>query len=298
MLNKEQISQLSRELKLPPNRFIGGGPIDIRCPFECLHTRQDVRATCRLWFDTHPHLYCFHEHCRERISETNLYLRLQILGTTEFPDDAIDVTSAWPPGDYHYARRIAKQFPKLLSKFMPKKWPLVPIKKTAPDFLHALGIFKRGDLIWIGNERDTGRPIHASHFHTLARWRKNPPPAHWSFTCGSAFLPGTFSRSRANVKAPRTLILESDTLPLKETAAMARWVEDEFSLPLLAFVHSGGSSLHCYFTHPGADWVATYRPALHEAGFDQSAVGLAQPMRLANQIRSDNQSVQHLLWIK
>jgi hypothetical protein len=220
------------------------------------------------------------------------------LGTTEYPEDAARHEVPQPPGDYQYARRIGRELPRLLERYMPDSWPPEPVELPAAQFLTRLGVFKRSDLIWIGNERDSGRSMYASHFRTLRNWLKTPPPRFWSFTCGAAFLPGTFSRSQGCVKATRLLILESDAIDARSTAALARWLEDEFSLPLLAMVHSGNESLHCYFPFPGSDWVATYRPALVEVGFDPRCLRAAQPMRLANQVRAGNSHVQQLFWLK
>jgi hypothetical protein len=241
-------------------------------------------------------LHCFHAHCYEQLQELNTYLRLIITGTTDFP---VDMPGPKISGDYVYARTIVGKLPNILKKFRPSSWPPNPIEMAAPEFLKRLGVFKRVDHIWIGNERDSGQPRFSTHFRTLEEWTKAPPPRGWSFTCGAAFIPGSFSRSNANIKALRTLILESDALGNADTYAVARWVENNFSLPLLAVVHSGNKSLHCYFIHPGAEWVGLYRPTLVEAGFCAASLrSLAQPMRLANQIRANNQTVQHLLWLR
>jgi hypothetical protein len=200
--------------------------------------------------------------------------------------------------DYAYARTVAKELPKILAKFRPASWPPTPIEMAAPEFLKRLDVFKRVDHIWIGNERDSGQPKYATHFRTLAEWQKAPPRRDWAFTCGAAFIPGSFSRSNANVKALRALILESDALGGADTYAVARWIEENFSLPLLAMVYSGNKSLHCYFNHPGAEWLGLYRPTLVEAGFCAASLrSPAQPMRLANQVRNNN-AIQYLLWMK
>jgi hypothetical protein len=235
-------------------------------------------------------------HRYERLQESNTYLRLRITGTTDFPESS---RSIGPIGDYAYARTVAKKLPKILAKFRPASWPPNPIEMPAAQFLRHLGVFKKVDHIWIGNERASGQPRFSTHFRTLEEWTKAPPPRCWSFTCGAAFIPGSFSRSAANVKALRAMILESDALGGTDTYAVARWVESNFNLPLLAIVYSGNKSLHCYFRHPGAEWVGLYRPALVEAGFCAASLrSLVQPMRLANQLRANNQAIQHLLWTK
>src|SRR6516225_10496327 len=99
MLDSEQIERLFHELNIPAQRIAEGSPIDIRCPFEKLHTLRDERPSCRLWFDSYPHLHCFHVHCHEAIYQKNLYLRLLLTGTTEFPEDAPAIR-AGPPADY------------------------------------------------------------------------------------------------------------------------------------------------------------------------------------------------------
>jgi hypothetical protein len=301
MLNTEQICLLFDELKLPRERITEGSPIDIVCPCEKLHSLQDGRRTCRLFFQSHPHLHCFHDHCLEAIRDKNTWLRLLILGSSDFPEDAVfgsNGEQAGPPGDYQYARKVTRALPKLIKKFSPESWNPSPIPMSAPEFLARLDVFKRNDRIWIGDIQDSGRPLHEAHFRTLAQWKTSPPHPSWSYTTGAAFLPGAFSRSVANVYKLRALILESDSHPQLESVALARWVEDEFSLPLLAIVYSGKKSLHCYFPHPGRDWLYRYKPALVAAGFDQRAMGLAQPIRLANQVRIDTGKTQSLLWLR
>jgi hypothetical protein len=296
-LSKEQIDKLFLELKLPLSLAARGSPVDIPCPYRGLHSPgRDSRPSCRLWFETHPHLHCFHAHCYEQLQELNTHLRLLITGTTDFP---LDAPGAKVTADYAYARTIAKKLPKILAKFRPREWPPNPIEMDVPTFLQRLGVFRKVDHIWIGNERDSGQPKFSAHFRTLEEWSKAPPPRIWPFICGAAFIPGSFSRSAANIKALRTFILESDALSGADTYAVARWVEENFTLPLLAMVHSGNKSLHCYFEHPGAEWVGLYRPALVEAGFCAASLrSLVQPMRLANQVRANNQAIQHLLFLK
>ena len=170
---------------------------------------------------------------------------------------------------------------------------------SAPAFLRKLRVFKKDDLIWIGLERSSGQPMHVTHFRTLAQWKAFPPPAQWSFTTGATFIPNCFRRSKSTVAAARALILESDTLSPAETFALARWIEEEFTLPFLAAVTSGDKSLHCYFPHPGQEWLDIYRPTLVAIGFCTGSLrNPSQPMRLANQVRAENAAVQHLLWIR
>jgi hypothetical protein len=297
-LTLDQIAQLFDELKIPRALAAKGSPIDIVCPNESLHTRHDGRASCRLWFDNCPHLYCFHAHCYEANQELNLWLRLHVLGTSEFPDDFLpEEGEPKVPADYLYAKAVAGQFPKLLRQFRKTNPTLQPIAVGPVNFLRRLRVFKSDDLIWIGRENSSGRSMHATHFRTLEQWESLPPSQDWSFTTGAAFLPGTFRRAKANVKAVRALILESDSLSMEDTFAIARWVEDEFSLPLLAAVSSGNKSLHCYFRYPGQDWVDCYGPALISVGFDRRTFSPVQPVRLARQRRADNGAVQLLLWI-
>jgi hypothetical protein len=301
MLTHEQIERLFDELKIPRHRISEGSPIDIHCPFESLHSpTQDGRPSCRLWYDEYPHCYCLHTHCSEALQEQNTWLRLLILGTTEFPTTILAKAKESSSGcaDFAYARQVARNLPKLIDRFRPPTWPLESIAMDVPAFLRRLGVFKPNDLIWIGMEKSSGRPMHVVHFRTLKQWVASPPPLAWSFTTGATFLPGTFCRSRANVAALRALILESDSLSLPETYAMARWVEDEFSLPLLAVVSSGNKSLHNYYKHPGQPWLDRYWPALVAAGFDKRTLLPNQPVRLANQTRADNGATQSLLMIR
>ena len=75
-LDVKQIEQIFEELSIPRSRIKEGSPIDIICPYEKLHSKHDGRRICRLWFEEYPHLYCFHDHCLEAITELNTWLRL------------------------------------------------------------------------------------------------------------------------------------------------------------------------------------------------------------------------------
>jgi hypothetical protein len=302
MLSDEQIQQLFDELNIPRSRISEGSPIDIHCPFESLHTSHDGRSSCRLWYDEYPHLHCLHVHCSEALQEQNTWLRLLILGTTEFPTASTNIQAkvgnSAGSADFAYAHEVTRNLPKLIDQFRPSTWPLESIEMGVPTFLRRLNVFKPDDLIWIGTEKSSGRPMHAAHFRTLKQWTASPPPLTWSFTTGAAFLPSCFCRSRANVAALRGMILESDSLSPPETFAMARWVEDEFSLTLLAVVSSGNKSLHNYYRHPGQPWLDRYWPALVAAGFDKRTLSPSQPIRLANQVRADNGATQSLLMVR
>lgn len=302
-LTLEQIAQLFDELKLPRALAAKGSPIDIVCPNESLHTRREGRATCRLWSDVCPHLFCFHAHCCEANQELNTWLRLKVLGTTEFPEDfegsLPETNRRLAPGDYVYAKTVARKFPRLLKQFLKTNPPLEPIPIQAVDFLRRLDVFKPNDAVWIGRKTDSGRPACKINFRTLKEWGESPPLPSWAYTVGGAFPPGCFTRRQAFVKRGRMLVLESDWLSIPETLAMARWVADEFSVPLLAAVDSGGKSLHCYFRYPadGQLWVDWWRPALIEAGFDPATFYPHQPVRLVGQLR-ENGTVQQLLWAR
>jgi hypothetical protein len=178
MLSPEQVRQLFQELKIPAARIQEGSPIDIVCPFIELHQLQleDRRHGCRLYFDRYPHLDCFHSHCWEELDALNVYLRLKITGTTEKPSTSADGAPAGPPPDYSYAHRIGRSRPKILARYQPKSWTPAPIPMPAPEFLARLGAFKKTDLIWIGQEWDSGAPRCSIHFRTLAQWRAEPPP--------------------------------------------------------------------------------------------------------------------------
>jgi hypothetical protein len=300
MLSINQVHALFDELEIPRERIAEGSSIDIICPFEKQHTNHDGRPSCRLYFNTHPHLHCLHVHCTEEIRDKNTWLRLLILGSTDFPEDAQFGSEETPRycGDYGYARAIVRKLPRILKAFQPSSWPPEPIKMSVPEFLQRLRVFKKDDLIWIGDVRSSGLPMHATHFRTLAGWRENPPHPLWSYITGATYLSGSYSRTKDKVAAVRLLILESDARPQPEAWALAKWIENEFNLPHLACVHSGNKSLHNYFPYPGLDWLGRYKPALIAMGFDFRTFKPTQPVRLANQTRADNGAIQSLLWIR
>ena len=246
-LSLVQIKELFKLLELPPER-VGEktleGYIYIPCPFEHLHTKPTKHTDCRLYFDTHPHLHCFHDSCAEELHGLNDYLRLVITGTSAFPSKEDEGRE---PVDLAYRDEVLARKSEFLRKYRRRRRKQGRIEIRPADFLSRAFGHVPEKLIWSGVLTSTGSLAHRANFRTVEEWLGMPPAAGWSFTCPSTFVRGSFNRNDAHVDSLEYLVLESDDLSPEDTAAMFEWLEATFATPLWAIVHSGRRGPHGWF---------------------------------------------------
>lgn len=123
---------------------------------------------------------------------------------------------------------------------------------------------------------------------------------------GSANDKGSF-RSNSNVKEPRHLLLESDSLPLNQQVALMRGLK----LPVKSLTFSGGKSIHALLdvTHiPDGEsvvdlesWDAIVKKnffgQIAPLGFDKATSNPARLSRLPGIYRPDKEKFQQLLYL-
>jgi hypothetical protein len=296
MLSKSQIEETFNWLAIPIERAEEGSPILIDCPFQEKHSKKNAAKDARLHFDEYPHVFCFHESCAEDRRELNYTLRVLILGSPDFPHSSVSFIRSDPPApeSLALAKRVEKGRAVIMQKFSKQLTPIGEVKISSIEFLSKL--FRPLDVLWIGREFDSGKPVHANRFKTLEEWQAKDPPAFWCYTTGSSFRTGSISRSDRNIEERRFLILESDILNAEETRSVFEWVKKCLELKLRAIVFSGGSSLHGWFEYPGDEWLTGYREILLAAGFCQGPLKASQPVRLGSALR-ENGKKQTVLWI-
>jgi len=302
-----------------------------RCPGESLHTHKTGKKDCRVNVDGAPTIYCFHASCAPVVAEANRRLR-QELGspwTLTLPGgkvlragDVLQSSGAILPRETVLARAkvegrhpgeqliletlvaMAGRFkPELFEKF---HWPFGQILSDSPllvadrdpddQFRTWLKLWPAHSTVWVGDIYSTGRPEHATHFRPLADWYQIGP-AMGNYTCGSAFKPGTFSRSNANCDGTRFLVVESDSLTKDEIGAVFAYLNNRLRYNLHAIIDTAGKSLHGWFDCPRNKVMEDrLKAALTVFGCDPKLFTYSQPVRVPGAWRDGK--LQRIVWLK
>jgi hypothetical protein len=285
------------------------------CPGESLHTTKTVLKACRIRIDGVPTLYCFHSHCKDAVAAANSELRSRLASedwTLLLPGGRVLSRGQWaspPPRDTSPLDKLLVQVEEEMHArkdriFSDNAWPLADIIHSSPislidrppedHFRHWLLLWPADSIVWIGNVQDSGRPEAATHFRPIGDWYEIGP-VMGSFTCPSAFHPGTTSRSDASVLNREFLVVESDTLDKDQVGAVFRWLTRRVRMPLHAIVDTAGKSLHGWFSSPPPEKEIFLKIALAALGCDTSMFNRSQPVRLPGAWRQDK--LQKLIWI-
>ena len=302
-----------------------------RCPGESLHTHKSGKKDCRVCVDGVPTIFCFHSSCAPAVADANKRLRqgLSTSWTLTMPDgnvlragDVLQATGAILRREVYLARAAAEgrhpgeqlvletlvamagRFkPELFEKFF---WPFDQILTDSPllvadrdpddQFRTWLRLWPAHSTVWVGDIYSTGRPEHATHFRPLSDWQKIGP-AMGNYTCGSAFKPGTFSRSNANCDGTRFLVVESDSLKKDEIGAVFAYLNNRLRYNLHAIIDTAGKSLHGWFDCPRNKVMEDrLKAALTVFGCDPKLFTYSQPVRVPGAWR--NGKLQRIVWLK
>ena len=225
-----------------------------QCPGEAMHTAKTGKKDCRVNVDGAPTIYCFHASCSAAVAEANRELRCAIgqsPWTLTMPDgqvlrsgDVLQATGLVLPREVVKARAkaegrepgeqlVLESVRAAAERFRPElfdffHWPMAQILEDSPllvaqrdpedQFRTWLRLWPACSTVWIGDIYSTGRPEHATHFRPLSDWYQIGP-VMGNYTCGSAFKPGSFSRSNENIEGQRFLVVESDSLTKDQIGA-------------------------------------------------------------------------------
>lgn len=255
----------------------------VRCPGEHLHTSPSNPRDCKLLgTPCNPVLKCFHSSCADEVARINMLLSGRTLmrtsgnaaGTTP---SAVSVPT--PVVDQTRINEVLAQHP----------WDYQAIESACPNEVSAITIesharallllFDDDDVIWFGRDvHDTGSQGHQWRFRTKSDWWNTP--GNWGhFTCPSTFNPRSFSRSAANVKDRRYLVVESDILSRDQVGSIFQWMIAK-GHRLRAVVDTAGKSLHGWFEFPGEATLPGLKSELVQLGCDPAMCGASQPCRL------------------
>lgn len=307
------------------------------CPGAERHTGRTSRKDCRVTLEGAPTVFCLHASCRADVEEVNRELRSRI-GKAE-AGGRIDPT---PPEERAARERRAREkaareareqaqkekaaaiLPGILEGWKwdtPAMWedsPASLLRGDDPEWHTFLaGLFRRDDVVWIGDTFDTGKPEHARHFRAVRDWLKvEHPPG--PLVCPATFAAGAFSRCEASIATRDYVVLEGDAvLPeiaakgargeaLSESekfsnqtacAAVINWLRCNTALELRAVVDSGSKSLHGWFDCPDASELETLKRLIPALGFDPATLRPAQPVRLPGVMRPGARRWQRLLFL-
>lgn len=275
------------------------------CPGSHLHTARDGRKDCKLYVSPVPTLSCFHSSCREVVEATTKRLRHLLMDVTkqgkrEKLTEEQEAEMARVRAREALRQRAATSRQSII---LSNPWPADGLPAASPSSIprdasehwrEIMGFFSPDDVVWAGTIYDSGRPQHSTAFRRAVDWLKfDEVPGQ--FTCPSAFKPGSFSRTNANVERRPFFVVESDELDRNSIAAVLRWIRQEVGLRLRAIVDTAGKSLHGWFEYPPPEELEDLRIVLPELGCDPKMFGASQPCRLPGAMRDGK--VQKLLFL-
>lgn len=304
-----------------------------KCPGESLHTTGSGEKDCRVNIDGAPTIYCFHASCATAVTEANKRLRRELGAVSwelKLPDgqtlrsgdvlkcDGIvhrrseELLRRSEVGDQssdenlilETVRAVADRFaPELFERFY---WPFAQILEDSPllvaerdgddQFRTWLKLWPAHSHIWIGDVYSSGKPEHQTHFRPVADWYQIGP-ALGNFTCGSAFKPGSYSRSNENLEGHRFLVVESDTLSKDEVGAVFAYLRHRLRYKLHCIIDTAGKSLHGWFDAPRNKILENrLKAGLTAFGCDPKVFTYSQPVRVPGAYRDGK--LQRLVWLR
>ncbi len=285
------------EIVLGPVEWLSETEGYCACPGQDRHTGKAGARDCKLYLDKVPTLACFHGSCQAEVEQTNRTLRLTLLEEeSTVPGKRKRLTKeekermAETKRRESLRRRAASSKQQILEKH---RWTYAEILGASPVKLPEdaaehwrllLEKFHAGDVVWVGDTYDSGKPENVKNFRPVEQWlAEGQAPAQ--FVCPVAFKAGSYSRSNENVVARRFLVVESDELNKDEVGAVFRWLKEKVGLKLVAIVDTAGKSLHAWFEYPEEATVAELKLVLPELGCDPKLFTASQPVRLPGAMR-------------
>lgn len=214
---------------------------------------------------------------------------------------------------------IIDRRPTLLAPYLSQDWRYdfweastirIPHELHEQARLFVRHLFHPEEILWMGDEKDSGQQRHASLFRTREQWETevNFPPR----IAPGVFRSGSFSRSGDNITAAPFIIIESDDIigkkpetqeerdeNRKQCAALIAFMRDNFSLSLRAVIDTGGKSLHAWFDCPTTDELEAIAEIANGLAIDSAAITRAHnPMRLPSCIHEGTKQPAQLIYLK
>lgn len=193
--------------------------------------------------------------------------------------------------------------PEMFDRF---RWPFAQIIADSPlqvcerdaedQFRTWLRLWPAHSHIWIGDVFSSGKPEHRTHFRPVAEWYQIGP-VMGNYTCGSAFKPGSHSRSNENLTGQRFLVIESDTLTKDDVGAVFAYLQRRLRYRLHCIIDTAGKSLHAWFAAPRNKILENrLKAGLVAFGCDPKVFTYSQPVRVPGAWRDGK--LQRLIWLE
>ena len=297
-----------------------------------MHTSHNGKKDCRVSVDGAPTIFCFHASCIGAVAEANRRLRSALAGgqwAIALPGgkvlrsgDVLQSDGAILPREIVRARAqsqgreageqlileslraAAERFRAELFEFF--RWPMARILEDSPllvaerepedQFRTWLKLWPACSTVWIGDVYSSGRPEHRAHFRSVAEWYQIGP-VMGNFTCGSAFRPGTCSRTNENLEGQRFMVIESDVLSRDEVGAIFGYLRRRLHYELHCIVDTAGKSLHAWFDAPRSKVLENrLKAGLVVFGCDPKVFTYSQPVRVPGAWRDGK--LQKWVWLR
>jgi hypothetical protein len=216
------------------------------------------------------------------------------------------------------SQAIAARRPALLAPYLSPDWRYdlwesstirIPADIDEQAHLAARHLFHPEEILWMGEEKDSGQPHHAAHFRPREEWMKESrlPPRMASGT----FRHGSYSRSGESITAAPFIIIESDDLigrkPVtpaereenrRQCAALIAFMQGRFRLILRAVIDTAGKSLHAWFDRPSAATCEDLATIAEALAIDPQVITRAHnPLRLPGCIHATTDQPARLLYL-
>ncbi len=191
------------------------------------------------------------------------------------------------------------------------KGSLIPLPNDFSEQakLMLLSLFAADDILWLGNQFDSGKPRHSCHFRRRDEWlkAKTLPPR----IAAGTFREGSISRCSSSLLSTPFIVIESDDLigekPLNaaekeenkaKCAALFAFLADQFQLNLRAVVDTGNRSLHGWFDRPSHAAVSALVDLANALAIDAPVITEAQrPLRLPGCLHDATSLSSHLCYL-
>ncbi len=302
------------------------------CPGEALHTMRTGKKDCRVSLDGAPTIYCFHASCVAAVEEVNRRFRRELGATPwelQLPSGDVlrsgDVLQSngcvISRAEAELGAKFAGEMPNeavvlemvraKAERFKPElfevfRWPVEQILQDSPlqvserdpedQFRTWLKLWPAHCHIWIGDLYSSGRPEHRTHFRPIPEWYQIGP-ALGNFTCGSAFKPGSHSRTNENLEGYRFMVIESDTLGKDQVGAVFAYLRRRLKYRLHCIIDTGGKSLHAWFDAPRNKlFEERLKAGLVVFGCDPKVFTYSQPVRVPGAWREGK--LQKVIWLR
>lgn len=304
------------------------------CPGADSHTTKASPRDCRVTLDGTPTIFCFHQNCAEQRERANRELREAVAkeesrrSFSSHHAHEESVTQQREKDDRRAKEQKAmtdarSALPKIIHDF---SWPeseamaesliRIPTHNESHAKLFLREMFFPEQIVWIGNQFDSGKPEHARRFRPVSKWL-NCERIAGPFTCASTFKPGAIARRNDNVDFRPYIVLEGDVadavcagkIGAKEELedsdkarnraaclAVLNWLRSKTPLVLRAVVDAANKSMHGWFDMPDKTTLAELKIILPGFGFDPSVLRPSQPVRLPGVLRPESGRWQRLIY--